>query len=96
MTRIEAYGTPSGERDATLRVVNHDAERRATLDHDVERRATYRWEERETQSGKPSFLEGMPKWIEQAMEALGTRAKEGFVAFRFAKERNFRGELVKK
>ena len=56
VTRIESYGTPNGQCGATLGVANHDAERRATLDHDAERRATYRWEKRETQSGKPSFL----------------------------------------
>ena len=93
MTRIEAYGTPSGERDATLRVVNHDAERRATLDHDVERRATYRWEERETQSGKPSFLEGMPKWINKRWKLLELGRKKDLSPSALRKNETFAESL---
>ncbi len=78
VTRIEAYGTPGAPCGATLRVANHDAERRATLDHDAERRATYRWEKTETQSGRPSFLEGVLKCIGKRWKLLelGRRKNE--------------------
>ena len=102
VTRIEAYGTPGSQCGATLRVANHDAERGATSDHDEDRQATYRWEKTETQSGRPSFLEGVLKCIGKRSKLLGlgrrkselpfaSRKNETFAERKATVERNFRG-----
>ena len=88
VTRIEAYGTPGGQCGATLRVANHDAERRATMIHDAER-TTYRWEKTETQSGRPSFLEGVLKCIGKRWKLLELGRRKNELPFAPRKNETF-------
>ncbi len=89
VTRIEAYGTPGSQCGATLRVANHDAERGATSDHDEDRQATYRWEKTETQSGRPSFLEGVLKCIGKRSKLLGLERRKSELPFASRKNETF-------
>jgi len=74
------------ERCGTL---NHDGDRRATIDHegegraavetdDAERQPDYLWQKRETQVGRPVFLEGVLRCILRRCKLLEqVRRKEG-------------------
>ncbi len=68
-------GGPGSKRTAHL--ADSVARRSVSANHDAERRATYWWEKCETQSGKPSFPEGVLKCIDKRWDLLELGRKKG-------------------